>query len=200
MTSVHNSVRTKIKRAETGYVFAISDFSDLGKSGNIRQILFRLVKKGELSFITSGIYYKPKYNPFLKEYLPPSIHKVAYAIARNNGWSIAVGPSTAMNILGLSAETSASYEYISDGPNRTYSINGSTLKFLHRSPRDLKGLSPTTSLVIQALKGLGQGNVDEKAIISISQKLSAKEKEILLKEGGTSVHWIQEIIRRIAAN
>ena len=54
-----------------------------------------------------------------------------------------------------------------------------------------------TSLVIQALKALGQSNVSSDTIEYLRKKLSKEEKQACLQEAKESTDWIYDTIRKI---
>ena len=100
---------------------------------------------------------------------------VAKALARCYHWTIAPCGDTALNMLGLSAQVTAVWSYISDGPYKTYEWDKTKIEFKHRTNKEVTGLSPMTILAIQALKTLGKENVDEKTIRVLSRRLNKME-------------------------
>lgn len=191
-------IRERIAAAEDGTVFIASDFADIADTTTIRQSLKRLTGSGLLRRIINGIYEKPKYSKLLNEYVAVDPDAVAKALARNYHWTIAPCGNTALNLLGLSAQVTAVWSYISDGPYKTYEWNSTKIEFKHRTNREITGLSYMTSLVIQALKTLGKTNVTPEIIRTLSDKLPKADKEAMLKEAAESTDWVYNIIRKIA--
>lgn len=198
MNSAHFQIQNRINKAEPGYVFAHSDFLDLAKGDTVRQSLHRLAKEGIVNYVINGIYFKPRYSEYLGKFMSPNPNKVAEAIARSRGWTIAIGSDTALNMLGLSTQVPACYEFVSDGPNREYKIGNCLIEFNHRPSRELKGLSPTTSLVVQALRGIGKKDLKKNMLDKISAQLTEDEKKALVKEGTFSIQWVYEALKEIA--
>lgn len=190
-------IQERIRNAEEGTVFVSSDFADIADTETIRRNLNRLVKSGVIRRILKGIYDKPKYSKLLNEYVAPDPDAVAKALARNYHWSIAPCGSTALNMLGLSAQVTAVWSYISDGPYKTYEWNATKIEFKHRTNKEITGLSYMTALVIQALKTLGKANVTPEIIEMLSCRLNDTDKTSLLKEGSESTDWVYDIIRQI---
>lgn len=190
-------IRARILAAEDGAVFVAPDFADIADTATIRQGLKRLYQSGIIRRIIRGIYEKPKYSKLLDEYVAADPDAVAKALARCYHWTIAPCGNTALNLLGLSAQVTAVWSYISDGPYKTYEWNSTKLEFKHRTNKEITGLSYMTSLVIQALKTLGRTNVTPEIIQTLSEKLSEAEKQACLKEATESTDWVYDTIRKM---
>lgn len=190
-------VRARILSAKNGAIFVAPDFADIADTATIRQSLQRLYQVGILRRIIRGVYEKPKYSKLLDEYVAADPDAVAKALARSYHWTIAPCGNTALNLLGLSTQVTAVWSYISDGPYKTYEWNSTKLEFKHRTNKEITGLSYMTSLVIQALKTLGKSNVTPDVIQTLSEKLSAGEKQACLKEATESTDWVYDTIRQI---
>lgn len=197
MKSYSKEIRDIINSIEEGTIFVNSDFAEIADSDTIRKILSRLTQVGILRRIINGIFEKPRYSKLLGEYVAADPNAVAYAIARNYHWSIAPCGNTALNLLGLSNQVTATWSYISDGPYKTYEWNSTKLEFKHRTNKEITGLSSITCLVIQALKTIGQSNISSDIISTLSEKLSFEEKKICLKEATQSIDWVYDVIRKI---
>ena len=146
-----------------------------------------------------GIYEYPVYNAFLDEYVAPSPHEIAKALARNFGWTIVPYEDAALNMLGLSTQVPASWTYASNGPYKEYSYGNVTIKFKHISNKDITNLSAKSALIIQALKAIGRDKMNEKFIKQFSDILTPDEKESLLEDTKRSSAWISGTIRQICA-
>ena len=185
-------IQEQIKAAAEGTIFISSDFADIADTETIRRNLNRLTQAGMLRRILKGVYEKPKYSKLLDEYVAADPEAVANALARSYHWTIAPCGNTALNLLGLSAQVTAVWSYISDGPYKTYEWNSTKLEFKHRTNKEITGLSYMTSLVIQALKTLGRSNVTPEVIQMLSEKLTDKDKQACLKEATESTDWVQQ--------
>lgn len=190
-------IRERIHCAAEGTIFINSDFSDIADAETIRRNLNRFTQMGILRRILKGVFEKPKYSPLLEEYVAADPNAVATALARNYHWTIAPCGNTALNRLGLSTQVTAVWSYISDGPYKSYEWNTTKLEFKHRTNREITGLSYMTTLVIQALKTLGKSNVTPDVVQTLSQKLSAEEKQACLTEAAESTDWVFDTIKQI---
>ena len=189
----------RIERSPYGSTFVVSDFTDLMNYEAAKKGIARLEKKGIVRRVMRGIYDKPQYSEILGEYAAADPNAVAQALARNYNWEIAPSGESALNLLGLSTQVPANWEYISSGPYREYSFGNVKLEFKHRSNRSISGMSWKTALVIEALKGIGREQVDSTVIERIRSRLSDEDKRILLSESRQSNNWIYENIKRICA-
>ena len=190
-------MKERIAIAPDGSVFTASDFADIADTATIRQCLNRMVSEKALCRVIRGVFEKPRYSSLLNEYVAVDPDKVAQALARSYHWTITASGNTALNLLGLSEQVASSWEYLSDGPYKTYEWGNTKLVFKHRTNKEITGLSHVTSLVIQALKALGKGQVTAETIQYLSGKLSEEERTALMAESGESTDWIVDTIRKI---
>ena len=194
--SIADKVISRIYGHGRGWVFVASDFSDIANSATIWSVLSRIVEKGDIRRILRGVYDYPATSKLLNELSPPDPDKIAQAIARSHGWTILPDGNTALNLLGLSTQVPSTWEYLSDGPYRSYEWFGNTMKFKHRANKETTILSPKTALIVQALKALGEKHVDDNVITIISNHLDEKEKNKILKEAMYVTDWVYELIKK----
>lgn len=197
--SIIQQIFERIEKDNHDSVYIAMDFLDLGEYHAVRQSLLRLEKSGKIQKIMRGVYYYPRYSELIGEYEAPSPSKVAEALARKFNWTIAPCGDTALNQLGLSTQVPAKWSYISDGPYHEFEIGNLTIEFKHRNNREISGMSPITALVIQALKALGKGNIDETQINVIKRKLTCEDKALILQEAQQSTMWVYDVMKRICS-
>ena len=195
--TIKQNIYNKIQELPYGSVFVVSDFLDFGGNDAIKQNLKRFADEGLILRIATGLYYKPRYSDLLRENEAVDLNEAAKAIARNYNWSITPSGENSLNMLGLSTQVPAYYEYISSGPYRDYYIDNMPLRFLHRNLKETQGYSPITALVIQALKSIGKENVTPKHIEILKSRISNEDKTILLTEAKKTTAWIYQTIKDI---
>ena len=183
--------------SENGSVFVSTDFTDISDKKTVNMALLRLADEGLVKKILFGVYYKPEYNELLGETVAPSPNKVAHALARNFGWTIAPCGDTALNLLGLSTQVSSQWVYVSDGAYKKYSFDNTVIKFKRTTNKEISKLSYKTALTIQALKALGKDNVSEQIICRLKKALSEEDKEKMLTEAKSATSWVYEYIKVI---
>lgn len=191
-------IRKRINNATTGTVFVTSDFADITDNKKTSVCLARLAGEKIIRRIMRGIYEKPEYNEFLGEFIEPSPDKIAFALARNYGWSIVPCGDAVLNLLGLSTQVPAVWNYVSDGPYKEYSYSNIVIKFKHTANKAVSKMGIKTSMVIQALKTLGKDNVDDRILQKISKTISTEEKKKMLVEAKVTTSWIYENIKTLA--
>lgn len=192
-----NQIRGNIERAEAGSVFVSTDFTDITDKKTVNMGLIRLADEGLIKKILFGVYYKPEFSELLGETIAPSPNKVAHALARNFGWTIAPCGDTALNLLGLSTQVSSQWVYVSDGAYKEYSFDNTVIKFKRTTNKEISKLSYKTALTIQALKALGKDNVSEQIICRLKKALSEEDKEKMLTEAKSATSWVYEYIKVI---
>lgn len=190
------NIRKRVESLPFGSAFVVSDFTDACDYQNAKKCLLRLEKEGFLRRVIRGIYDRPYFSKVLGEYSAPDIEEVAKAIARNYAWSIAPIGLTALNLLGLSTQVNAHYEYYSNGPYKTYDIDGMEIRFLHRSSRETEGLSYLSAAVISAIKMCGK-SIDDIDLQRIGRRIGPQGKKRLLEESQHTTKWIYELVKKI---
>jgi len=192
-------IRNRILSSDRGTVFVPSDFSDLADASSVKKSLSRLAEAGTIRRIQRGVYEYPAYNQFLQETVATAPYKVAEALARNYGWTAAPSGDTALNLLGLSTQVPATWEYVSDGPYREYSFDKTTLRFKHTANKDISRLPYQSALLAQALKALGKDGLDERARHHIAQRFTLQEQAEILQSGKYMTGWVYDTLKQIFA-
>lgn len=191
-------VKKRIEGFEKGTVFSAGDFADIADAKTIHMSLSRLEADRIIRKVIRGIYLKPKFSKLLNEELQAAPNDVAKSIARNFGWTIIPSGDTALNLLGLSTQVPANWQYISDGPYKEYLIDNAKISFKHTNKNtELTQVSYNTAMIIRALKALGKERITKHEIDIISQQISKSEKQKILVEAKYSTSWIYEAIKQI---
>ena len=190
-------IEQRIAEMEPGNVFVTSDFADIAPTAAINMTLSRLEDSGSIRRILRGIYDKPRFSKLLKESVAAAPSKVAYAIARKNRWSIIPMGETALNLLRLSTQVPAVWQYVSDGPYKEYSYDKVHISFRRTSNKEATGYSYMTGLVIQGFRALGRDHVNEEVISALSRQLSSEDKKTMLVEAQGTTAWIFDYIKEV---
>ncbi|MCI5745169.1 MAG: DUF6088 family protein, partial [Erysipelotrichaceae bacterium] len=163
---------------------------------SVAKALERLTDKGDIQRLTQGIYYYPLISKLFNASFPPEIKDVAEAIARNNNWDIRETGNSALYLLGLDNQIPMTFTFLSSGPYRTYSIDNRTIEFKSSANKNFI-FSRKISLIVQALKALGENNIGFNEIMKLSNFLSNEEKEELLKNISFAPLWMQKYLKDI---
>jgi hypothetical protein len=183
-----------------GWVFIPKDFLDIASNAAVRQSLSRLKKQGTIRRLMQGVYDYPSFSTLLSAPSSPDPDAIARAIARANGWTILPTGDLSLNLVGLSTQVPAQYQYFSDGPSKRYAWQGGTLVFRHRTNKETTVLSPRTALLVQALKRLGESGTDTAVMVALRKKFSKQELNLALKEARYATSWVYNAIKQIAAD
>lgn len=190
-------VRQRIYGHGRGWVFIPKDFLDITSHDNVRKILSRLTNAGTIRRLMHGVYEYPRPSTLFKSPASPDPYAIAQAIARAHGWTIIPTGDTAANILGLTTQVPARYQYLSDGPSKHYEWNNGSLAFMHRTNKETTKLSAGTALLVQALKNIGESQIDSALKNKIIAKLTPGEIKIAAREAKYSTAWVYEIIKEL---
>jgi len=193
-------IYNRIKDMPGDSVFSAQDFLDIAEYNTVRQALLRLEKDGKIQKLMRGLYYHPAYSSLLEEYEAPSMNKTAEAIARKFNWNIVPTGDTALNILGLSTQVPAKWEYYTDGPYHSFKIGNLSLDFKHRNNREISGMSADTAMVIQALKSIGRDRITDEVLSAIRRRFDEDSLQVMLQESKQSSMWIHEAVRRMCGS
>ena len=181
-----------------GWSFSSNDLIHKFTRQEIDNTLSDLVKKEKIRRVARGIYDYPKYSELLQKQLSPDIEQVSRAYARKFNWKIEVSGESALNILGLSTQVVGRYIYLSNGPNKNYTLNdGTTIEFKKSSLKNIGFKYKESSLIVQALKALGKDRVDEQIIESIREKIDTHKYKKILNDTHSATVWIYETIKII---
>lgn len=197
--SIIDEIKNRIKNMSDGDIMMSSDFADLSSITTVRKCLGRCVDEGIIRRVFNGVYEKPKYSKFLKEYLPTDPEKVAHALAKNYHWTIAPCGDIALNKLGLTTQVPTVWSYISDGPYRSFEWDNIKLTFKHKTNREISKLSYQTVLLAEAIRTLGKDRVTEEVVVQLKKRFSKQDRELILVEATNCSEWIFEAIRKVCA-
>ena len=198
MQDAQGKIETRINRLGPGSVFTPKDLLDLGNRGSVDVALSKLTSTGRIRRLSRGLYEYPKSSDLLGGPLSPDSDQIAQAIARRYRWRIVPDGALAANMLGLSTQVPARITYLSDGPTRRVNVGRLTILFKHARPKQIGAASPASSLVIQALRSLGEEGVSQEAVQVLRARLSKAEQRQLLRDARLSSDWIYKVARQIA--
>jgi hypothetical protein len=199
MQSIENKILSRIYGNGRGWTFFQKDFSDLGSRTAIDNALTRLREKGTIRRVLRGLYDYPRYSELLSAQLSPDLNQVARALARKFGWRIQPSGAAAMNMIGLSTQVPAKVVYLSDGPNKSYQVEQTTLIFENTALKDSGYKWPESSLIVQSLKSLGANHISDDVVDRIRKWLKPELRSKILKDTRSTSSWIYEAIKRICS-
>lgn len=170
MTTVE-AIRNRINAIGIGEPFTSTQFNALGTRASIDQTLFRLVKKGEITRLSRGVFVRPKKSRYVGE-VTPEPAKVAQAIANARGETVQVHGAEAARLLGLTTQMPIQAVFYTSGPTRELKLGNLPLLLKHVARRKLAMSGRPAGLALSALWYLGKEHVTPTTIKTIREKLT----------------------------
>ncbi|MBL7171066.1 MAG: hypothetical protein ISS46_03635 [Candidatus Omnitrophica bacterium] len=194
--SIDNKVVSRIYGKKRGWVFTPNHFLDLGSRTAVAKALGRLAGTGTIRRLAHGLYNYPEKHPVLGE-LPANYECIAQALAGRDSLKIQPSGAYAANLLGLTEQVPARIIFLTDGANRTVQINKQQIVLKRTTPKNMATSGRVSGLVIQALRYLGKGHVDDKIIGMLKKRLSRDDKRQLMGDLRYAPVWIGTIFRQL---
>lgn len=195
--SAEKRVASFIRGHGRGWVFTPSSLTSLDDSGSIRMALTRLTRQGTIRRIARGLYDYPALDPKLG-ILSPRADDIARALAGRDAVRIQPAGANAANILGLTEQVPVRIVYLTDGRSREVRVGRMQVVLKKTTPRQMATAGRISGTVIQALRWLGQRNVDDTTIARLRKRLSENERKQLLKDLRYAPTWVAKAMRRLA--
>ncbi|HEX9778295.1 MAG TPA: DUF6088 family protein [Geopsychrobacteraceae bacterium] len=192
-----SKVLSRIYGHGRGWVFTPNDFKDLGSRNAIASALKRYKQSGQIRQLARGLYDYPKSDPQLGSLLA-STDDIAKALAGRDAARLQPTGAYAANLLGLSTQVPMKVTYLTDSLSRTVQIGNRQIILKRTTPRNMATAGRISGLVIQALRYLGQKNVDKQVIAQLNRRLDAEAKRQLMKDIRYAPTWIAEIFRNLS--
>ena len=193
-----NQIISRIYGHGRGWVFTPDHFKDLGSRDAIASALKRHKRAGLIRQLARGLYDYPQVDPQLG-LLHPSTDDIAKALTGRDATRIQPTGAYAANLLGLSTQVPMKVVYLTDGLSRTVQIGNRQIILKRTTPRNMATAGKTSGLLIQALRHLGQRNVDDRIITQLDRRLDANAKAQLMKDIRHAPAWIAAIFRKLAS-
>jgi hypothetical protein len=197
--TIDHKISARIYGNGRGWVFSQKDFADIAKTPTIHWALYELERSGTIRRVLRGLYDYPRHSKLLGEPLPPDLHQVARALARKFGWRIQPGGAAALNLLDLSTQVPARIEYLSDGPNRKYTVGKTEVRFRHQALKDAGLKMEESVILVQGLKELGTKRVSDEVIERMRNWLPPGRRSRVLRDTKGTTDWVYDALKQICA-
>jgi len=195
--SVQNRIKDKLKKMPKGSIVFISDFSETGTDTAIRQALQRLSKDEFIIRLSQGIYYYPKIDKLLG-LIKPSAEQIAEAIRNRDKARIIPTGSYAQYRLGLTTQIPMNVVYLTDGSPRKLQVGNQKITFKKTGPKNLSVEHTLTSLIIQALREIGEGNIEPEQLNQIREIIKKSNESKKINENiRHAPSWVKKLILNI---
>ncbi len=194
--SVDTQVLERIFAQGKGWVFTPTDFADLGSRTAVATALKRHKADGTIRQLGRGLYDRPRHDSKLGV-LWPSLDAIVSAVKNRDAVRVQPTGAYAANLLGLSDQVPMRVFYLTDGPKRTIRLGEMIISFKHTTPRNMATAGRISGLVIQALRWLGQSNVDNRTVKILQNRMDPSSRQQLLADIRHAPVWIANVIRHI---
>lgn len=191
MKAIEN-IHNHIQQIPPGKPFNTASLRKFASDDNVRQILSRLVKSGEITRAARGIFVRPQEIPYLGKVLPES-RIIAELIAEKSGETIAVHGAEAARILQLSTQVPMQPIFCTTGNTRHIKMGKLEIILKHISPRKLVKPGTLVGLVISALWYLGKNHVSTVTIEKIKQQIEPEQFNELIEHLCQMPAWMANI-------
>ncbi|WP_404975754.1 DUF6088 family protein (plasmid) [Weissella paramesenteroides] len=191
-------IRRRIRSSKQGRFFILNDFLDITSRNTAKVELNKLVNEGKLIRPYNGIYQKPKINKKFNFKVPPTTHEIARQIARKNNQQIAPAGDTALNLLGLSTQVPAIYEYITNGPSRKIKISRNQIViFKHSGTKKFINDNADNTMIFETLHFLKFDELDDHKLKILSNNIDRNRYNQLSNFAKGSTEKVRNIIDKM---
>ena len=196
--SIDSRILQRAKAGKDGRVFTARDFLDLGSRDAVDKALSRQSRDGSLRKIARGLYDIPRQDAQLGQ-LAPSVAAIAKALQDRDAIRLQPSGAYAANLLGLSDQVPMKVVFLTDGSPRRIQVGRLQIILKHTTPRNMATAGLISGLIIHAFRHLGQRGVGTREIAMLRRRLTAADKQRLLKDALFAPAWIARIMRAVAA-
>lgn len=189
-----NQVKEYLAALPEGQSFPSHALRHIASTDNIRQILNRLVKTGELGRLARGVFTKPRRTKL--GMVLPSAREAVEALARATGEIITIQGAEAARQLQLTTQVPLRAIFYTSGNSRTLKIANRTVELKHVNPSRLIAAGTVPGLIISALQYLGRENVTTSIIKKIQHQVPEEEFKATLSLRESMPAWMSDAFYR----
>jgi hypothetical protein len=194
--TIDSQVRSRIYGHGRGWVFTPKHFRTLGGTAAIDSCLRRLKTSGTIRQLARGLYDYPVNDPVLGT-VAPSADAIARALVARDAIRLQPSGAYAANLLGLSDQVPSRIVFLTDGPARKIKIGKREIILQHTTPRNMATAGRISGTIIQALRHLGQDQVDDQVITVLRRRVTAADHSAIRKDLVHAPAWIADILRQL---
>lgn len=197
MQTIKEKILARIYGKKRGWLFTPDHFLDLGNATTVRKTLHILHENGQIRRLAAGLYDYPVQHPKLGDLLPTP-DQIAQALAFKDSSRIQPSGAYAANLLGLSEQVPAKAVFLTDATDRRILVGNQEILLKRTTPKNMATAGRVSGMVIQALRYLGKEHVDDQTFAQLTRRLSAADRQQLMKDIRYAPAWIAAIFRRLA--
>lgn len=193
-TSADNKILERVYSQESGWVFTPAHLADLGTRNAVASALKRFKAAGTIRQLARGLYDYPVQDSVLGT-VAPSADAIARALAVRDAIRLQPSGAYAANVLGLSEQVPSRIVFLTDGPDRKVKIGKREILLQHTTPRNMATAGRKSGTLIQALRYLGQDQVDEKVLATLRRQITDEDRPQLREDLRHAPAWIADLLR-----
>jgi hypothetical protein len=197
-TSTDSKVLDRIRSHGQGWVFTPAHLADLGTRNAVASAFKRFKAAGTIRQLARGLYDYPVQDSVLGT-VAPSADAIARALAARDAIRLQPSGAYAANVLGLSEQVPSRIVFLTDGPARKVKIGKLEILLQHTTPRNMATAGRKSGTLIQALRYLGQDQVDKKILATIRRQITDSDRPILRDDLRHAPAWIADLLRPFTA-
>lgn len=191
--SVDSTIRSRIYGHGKGWAFTPKHFRDLGSTSAVDSSLRRLKASETIRQLARGLYDYPVNDPILGT-VAPSADAIARALVARDAIRIQPSGAYAANVLGLSNQVPSRIVFLTDGPARKVKIGKREIILQHTTPRNMATAGRISGTLIQALRHLGQDQIDDTIIAILRRHVAAADHAVLRKDLVHAPVWVADLL------
>lgn len=196
-SSADRKLLDRLRGHGRGWVFTPAHLTDLGSRNAVASALKRLKAAGTIRQLARGLYDYPIHDPILGM-VAPSADAIARALVVRDAIRLQPSGAYAANVLGLSEQVPSRIVFLTDGPARKVKIGRREIILQHTTPRNMATAGRKTGMLIQALRHLGQDQVDEKVLAALRRHIDHTDRPVIRKDLRHAPAWIADLLRPLA--
>jgi hypothetical protein len=125
----------------------------------------------------------------------PSADAIARALVVRDAIRLQPSGAYAANRLGLSEQVPSRIVFLTDGTARKVKIGKREILLQHTTPRNMATVGRKSGTLIQALRYLGQEQVDDKVIATLRRHIADADRADIRKDLRHAPAWIADLLR-----
>lgn len=192
--SADNLILGRIRGHGRGWVFTTGHLADLGSRNAVASALKRLKAGGMIRQLARGLYDYPFQDPVLGT-VAPSSDAIARALVVRDAIRLQPSGAYAANILGLSEQVPSRIVFLTDGPARKIKLGKREIILQHTTPRNMATAGRLSGTFIQALRYLGQDQMDDRILKVLQRRIAEADGSIIRKDLRHAPAWIADLLR-----
>jgi len=177
-----------------GWVFTPAHLADLGSRDAVASALKRFKAAGVIRQLARGLYDYPVKHPVLGT-VAPSADAIARALVVRDAIRLQPTGAYAANVLGLSEQVPSRIVFLTDGPARKVKIGKQEIILQHTTPRNMATAGRKSGTLIQALRYLGQDQVNERTVAVLRRHITMEDCGSVRKDLRYAPAWVAGLLR-----